>query len=258
MSKKFQHIDNLNQGETVIGGKKLTLYYVGEKSHFDNLMKEVCEKEVYKPLITDKNDIILDVGGYIGSTALYFAQYAKKVYVLEPSEVAYELLLENVKQNPFKGEIIPIKKGLDDYDGKGRIFTIGDDRIGSSLLCYSPRGKSWEIDVTRLDTFLKEYGIDHVDGLKMDIEGTEYRILRGEGFTSVADKIDRIILESHPYAVPGEASGEPWEVPYLLKQVGYEVKHLREEGDLQWAVKVQYTDGKLGWQENPNFLGVRI
>ncbi|CAE7284291.1 unnamed protein product [Symbiodinium sp. CCMP2592] len=45
------------------------------------------------------DSIVLDVGGWIGSTSIWLAALAQKVLVLEPSDAAFEELVQNVAQN---------------------------------------------------------------------------------------------------------------------------------------------------------------
>ena len=55
------------------------------------------------------------------------------------------------------------------------------------------------VKTIRLDTFMKEYKLDHVDFMKLDAEGEEFNILGGTGFGNIADKIDTIVGESHSW-----------------------------------------------------------
>ena len=56
-------------------------------------------KETYRELNV-KNRIVIDVGVYIGDTAIYSAlKEASKMYAIEPHPYAYELLVKNVKNS---------------------------------------------------------------------------------------------------------------------------------------------------------------
>ena len=60
-----------------------------------------------------KDRIVIDVGGYIGDTALYFVtRGAQKVLVYEPVKFFYELMLHNIKLNNINDKIESFNKGI--------------------------------------------------------------------------------------------------------------------------------------------------
>ena len=55
------------------------------------------------PVIIIKGKIVLDIGGYIGDTAVYFSKLgASMVYVYEPHPVLYQILTKNIELNNLK------------------------------------------------------------------------------------------------------------------------------------------------------------
>ena len=52
----------------------------------------------YTPFLKDK--IVIQAGGFVGDTALYYANKGAIVYSLEPQPSCYKLALENIKLNP--------------------------------------------------------------------------------------------------------------------------------------------------------------
>ena len=59
------------------------------------------------------------------------------------------------------------------------------------------KGEEETVQGVRLDTLFTLYDIDHVDFLKVDIEGAETEVFGGSGFDRVKDKIDVIMGEFH-------------------------------------------------------------
>ncbi|BBJ28330.1 FkbM family methyltransferase [Athalassotoga saccharophila] len=122
-----------------------------------------------------KGDVILDVGAYIGDTAFWFRKYvgeSGKVYAFEPSSNNFKILEENVKQNNVQN-IFPLKMALSDNEAT---LSIESGWGGKSNL--SSEG-SEKVKVTMIDKFVEDQKLDHVDFIKMDIEGAELGALMG-------------------------------------------------------------------------------
>jgi hypothetical protein len=91
-----------------------------------NVILETFDLNVYGAI--DVNDkIVVDVGGFIGDTPIYFAlKGAKSVIAIEPHQEAFNVMIENIKLNNLQNKIIPINAGLASKQGKICI----DERIG--------------------------------------------------------------------------------------------------------------------------------
>ena len=127
-----------------------------------------------------KCDTIIDIGAHIGAFSLYSANLSKpgKVYSFEPTKENYALLLENIRMNNNL-QIIPINKAVSDIKGVKEICISQSNTGGHSLISslddnFSTR---YNIETTTLPIFIKENGINKIDLLKMDCEGSEYDIL---------------------------------------------------------------------------------
>jgi len=71
---------------------------------------ETFEDEAYG-YVDVKNKSIVDIGAFVGDTAIYFAiKGAKKVIAIEPHPGAYEELVENknIRINDLEGKIVPL------------------------------------------------------------------------------------------------------------------------------------------------------
>ena len=66
-----------------------------------------------------RNKIIIDVGAYVGDSAIYFAlRGARRVIAVEPHPGAYTEMLDNIKLNNLESVIIPVNAGLASKPGK--------------------------------------------------------------------------------------------------------------------------------------------
>jgi len=75
-----------------------------------NVLLEPLEEMYGCVNVNDK--IVIDIGAYIGDTALYFIHRgARKVYVFEPVEKFYRYLLRNIARNNLEDRIIAFNYG---------------------------------------------------------------------------------------------------------------------------------------------------
>jgi FkbM family methyltransferase len=253
-----KHVKNLHEGKVVVSGKEMSFFYVGKEEEFKNLMVEMFEQNVYGAGVDkDRKDmVIVDAGAYIGDSAFYFYPYAKKIYAIEPGKEAFEILNANIKVNKIEDKVETFNFALANTNGKRHLYrTSADTEVGVTLIPFTADKGGFEVDCQTIEKFFEDNKIEHVDLLKMDIEGAEYEIFESEGFGKVADKIDKIIIEAHPFTVPGAMAGTTWKIPYLLSKYGFETKLAPSTGS--WRVQVVYTDGHKEWVPMQIFVSER-
>lgn len=178
---------------------------------FDNLFipyiyKEIYLEGVYLDVVNQQKDlIIVDVGANIGVTAQYFKNFAKKVYAIEPSQENFAALKENKEYNNWDNVEI-FNFALADRNGEMEFAEAPNNRTTNALIdkdgshAVGPGGwykPSYKVPVRSIDTFFEENGIEQVDFMKFDPEGSEELILYSEGFKKVAPKIKAIECEFH-------------------------------------------------------------
>jgi FkbM family methyltransferase len=64
-------------------------------------------------------------------------------------------------------------------DGELMIETDGDNLGASHIVSGEPAGNAFKVPSLRLQRILKDANVDHVDALKIDVEGFEDRVLTG-------------------------------------------------------------------------------
>ncbi len=119
---------------------------------------------------------IIDVGAFIGDSALIFSKYTnKKIHSFEPTTSNYENMLKTIELNNIKN-IIPIKMGLGSKEENLEIFVQGSC---SNLNAPLNEGIAKEsIVISTLDKYVKENNIE-VGLIKVDIEGFEQEFIKG-------------------------------------------------------------------------------
>jgi FkbM family methyltransferase len=135
----------------------------------------------YAPAVrAEPGDVVLDVGGCWGDTALYFATQVGregKVYTFEFDPESLEILRANLALNPeLAARIEVVERALWDRSGE----ELGVAPAGRCTSVHAANGNSPTVVSTlTLDDFVAQTGLTHVDFVKMDVEGAEERVLRG-------------------------------------------------------------------------------
>ncbi len=125
-------------------------------------------------------DIVVDVGAHIGTfgdDAL--RRGAAKVIMVEPDPVNVECIRRNFQQEIADGRVVLIPEGA--WSKADTLnFDIGVANSGTGSLVVKESGaRRIKVPVRPLDDMLRSAGIDHVDFIKMDIEGAEREALKG-------------------------------------------------------------------------------
>jgi len=120
---------------------------------------------VFNRFVKDK--VVLDIGAWIGPTALFEGHLAKKVVALEPTLAAFSELAANLAVNPeLKGKVAVVNAALDSQDRTAQMTNNGDsvDKILSLI----------DVRAMTIGTLVKEYPeLQHTGFVKIDTEGYE-------------------------------------------------------------------------------------
>ena len=118
--------------------------------------------------------VIVDAGAYTGYSALYLAEKypTARILAIEPAPSNFEVLSRNVSGVP---QIVPINKAL--WHTKTRL-KIQDGSLGHWAYTVTPEPVPsselhGEVEAVTITDIMQEFQIQHIDVLKMDIEGAE-------------------------------------------------------------------------------------
>jgi FkbM family methyltransferase len=166
-----------------VGGASVT--YRLQRGDFQ-AVREVWVEEVYRPPVEIPIGTVVDLGMNIGLTSLWYGLHgARRLHCVEPLAANIALGRRNLAQNGVPAEFVQAAIGPEDGTTHFRV----DPR-------YSTRGHvdetgELEVPVVSMRTLLS--GIDSVDLLKIDVEGAEIGLFRGD--VSWLDKVNAIIIE---------------------------------------------------------------
>jgi FkbM family methyltransferase len=156
---------------------------------------------------------VLDIGANIGAHAVRFSKLVGPtghVYAFEPMEYAYTKLVRNLSLNNASNT-------------KTLRLALSDAAVAQQQVHFR---SSWttsgrrqdpesSVEMRRLDDWARAEGVDHVDLIKLDVDGFEYRVLAG-GRELIARTTPVILIEAGAWHFT--TGGNPLR---LLSDLGY-------------------------------------
>lgn len=183
-------------------------FYIRNNTSDVYVYSEIIESLEYNFIASQEPKVIIDAGGNIGLTAIYFARKypSAKIISIEPEENNFKLLKENTKNYdniiPLQlalwykvGEIILLDTGLDNW-GFMTEDSANYHKINTPMI-----QKKHTVKTITIEGLLNDYNIDMIDILKLDIEGAEKEIF--ENHDLWIDRVRSIIVELHEKMKPG-------------------------------------------------------
>lgn len=166
------------------------------------------------------NDIVVDIGGHIGSFSIWAAKQAfnGKVFTFEPNLENFQLLKENKELNNVSNLHI-YNMAVSDKVGNVSFFNSDHQSMGHSMYEHELPNKT-TVHATSLDEIMLSNKIEKIDFLKIDAEGAEYPILLNASATSLS-KINKIFIEYHDYLNHGKTYKD---IESHLKRNGFDVE----------------------------------
>lgn len=152
-----------------------------------------------------KEPVLFDVGANVGNyTVLLMSVFLNaQIHSFEPAKETFSNLQKNTAKliTQYAGKVQLNNFGLSDLPAKA---TLHYDRSNSGLASLYNRqldhfgidySKSETVKLSTLDNYCAENNIEHIDFLKMDVEGHELNVLKGAAKMLAESRIDNIQME---------------------------------------------------------------
>jgi FkbM family methyltransferase len=165
--------------------------------------------------------VFFDVGANFGYYSVALANALDRrcqVHAFEPNPKTYDRLLRHIEWNGLKDVVLPVPFALSDRRGTATLIERSDNS-GASRIGDDAAGIT--VELTRLDDYCAERGIDRLDALKIDVEGLEARVLAG-GRETLARFKPAMIVEFWTTGLERAHSSED-EVAGALDDLGYKL-----------------------------------
>lgn len=161
---------------------------------FVSLVDEIFVRRSYFFPARRADPFIIDCGANIGLATLFFkATYpAARILAFEPDPRLFGILERNIQRNGLKG-VTALPKAI--FHRAGRIQLRPGAYPASGLSGLPRTGDRVAVDVEAVD--LCDAITEHVDLVKMDIEGVEGKVVRRLGESGKLALIERLVIEYH-------------------------------------------------------------
>lgn len=139
---------------------------------------------------------VVDVGAHYGFYTVKAAKAVNsigKVLAIEAHPHNFRKLLFNVKINDLKN-VICVNAISSDREGVGELYI--HQQSGEHSIVF-PSNKVMRIKQVTLDTLTHSLNFEHIDLLKIDVEGAEVKVLKGARKLLKNKRIHRIVAEVH-------------------------------------------------------------
>ena len=181
--------------------------------------------------------VFADLGANQGEFTVFAAKRLRegRVLAFEPVESLYRHLMENVGMNGFQN-IMAYDFGLSDRSGVHDIYTSDDWEVHYSLhdgLCTlfptEQRSKFLgSVQVKVFDEVFESSGLQRLDVMKVDVEGSELPALKGAERTLKKHKpIVFVEVNEQTYQAAGYSTGE---LTAFLGSLGYSFRLIKAFG----------------------------
>ena len=164
-----------------------------DKRNAEYLQAYTPEK-YFRYLIQKESPVIFDIGAHKGESVRFFKEIfpESRIYSFEPDPDNFiELEKCCAETNTFYGEkVFAINKAVGEISGVASFYRQSISHLGGLLpinksskdsLGYAEKAinESFSVETITVDQFSAEVNLDHIDILKIDVQGFEVGVLRG-------------------------------------------------------------------------------
>ena len=161
----------------------------------------------------DKDMTVVDLGANIGAFTILAALIAKKVIAVEAVSSILEELKDNVRRNNCSDKVEAVWGIIGPRSGMLAQPAIFEESCGDA-----------RPPVLAFQDLLKKYNIEKVDFLKIDIEGSEFDLFKGD--VDWLSKVGLIAMEVHASFISSGtvvSCGDINEIRKVLEKAGFKV-----------------------------------
>jgi len=203
---------------------ELANHFNDSRNFTDVILNQFNELSWYSKYLTENDKIILDLGSNVGLFAIHAAPWADLVIAVEPTPS--HMMLNEQLTGPFDN-IIRYQAAISDKSGRMPFYTSTGNTTMNSLI---DRGEEqFMVETLSVIDIINKFKLDHVDFVKMDIEGSEVIALNETIIAELSNKVSKILIEFHEVNGIGYSEHRHnYEV--IFKKYGYKTTHFGPDG----------------------------
>lgn len=126
---------------------------------------------------------VLDIGANVGTHSAAFARHFSQVHAFEPNSALWPSFERNMRISAIENVRLH-KVGLGEKDDELTLYLVDSNNFGVGTLSevkqydreLRPAGR---VAVKSAGVYVQRAGIDHIDAIKLDVQGFEPDVLRG-------------------------------------------------------------------------------
>jgi len=171
---------------------------------------------------------ILDIGGNCGLTSLKLRSHFPNslIHCYEPNLDLIKYIEPNSKNGNFKCFF----EAIGNHSGKVKLNTENNESVLSSIEV----DEKGNINQISIDEAYKRFGLEYIDIVKMDCEGSEWEILSNK---EVFQKVKFITMEYHL----GTNNYDHNRITNALEKIGFQiVSEIKNTNDCNYGIAVAY------------------
>jgi FkbM family methyltransferase len=199
--------------------------------------------------------LLIEIGAFDGLDSLRYHDQGYTVYTFEPKKDLFSSLFDKTK-NLENYTVIP--KAVSLKNGTTR-FNICKSGGASSILPFRPdheliqtwsaartdvqfSGESYDVETTRLDTFIEENGLEHeiIDFIHIDAQGVDLDVLKslGKYISNVQEGVVETVIDANKSIYVGQDENTLANVETFLTSNGFEITgvHGNDPTDCEYNV----------------------
>lgn len=178
---------------------------------------------------------VFDIGANIGELSLLFSRFvgtSGKIYAFEACGKTFEKL-STICRLASRSQIYLNQFAVADEEGTLQLNVYDENHSTWNSLADRPLHE-YEIDVKplfqetvkaiTLDRFCEQHQIDHIDLLKIDVEGAEYQVMLGAKSLFQSRRIKCCVFEFG--ATTFDMGNTPDQIETFLKDCGYNIRNI--------------------------------
>lgn len=227
------HLPSLKKGRQLPTLNPSGGYRHGSKHH-KAMMRQIYSYPEFVEV--EENDVVVDVGAYIGGFSMVAAESAAVVLAVEPTAATDNILKSNVAEYP-NIEVVP-KAAWHERDTLEINQSYHPSENSQLEVDSYEKGQTFSVEADTVPNIARNLGYKKIDFLKIEAEGVEPEIL--EGALDDGMHIQKIAIDTSAER-DGKTSGE--EVRHLLEENGYVWKQKEQEDywgeDIVFAIRNQ-------------------
>jgi len=212
--------------------EKAQAHFSNSSNYADIVLEQINNDRFYDQIFEGEEDLtVLDIGGNVGLFTLYVQDCCKAVYPVEPTPGHFHILKEFTKNysnvHPLNYAVSNKSETID--------FYINEENTTMNSLA-NKYGTKVPVQTRTIREIIDELGLEHVDFIKCDIEGSEMIALTDETVGAVKDMVDCWFIEAH--ATNDPKTSNDWAIGIesnrraiaeIFTRAGYEVQDVRHD-----------------------------